>query len=470
MFPIPASIRQLQADLSEGRYSDQALLLAYLRRIAALDSPADGLNTIAVLNPDALFLAEAVDQQIAAGQEAGILRGVPILVKANIGTGDGMPTTAGSLVLKDHYSLRDSFLVKQLRKAGAVLLGKTNMTEFANFMSYHMPSGYSSLGGQVKNPRAASKEPGGSSSGSAAAMAAQLAGACIGTETNASILWPAQNNGVVGLKPSIGLVSRTGILPISRTLDTAGPITACTEDAALVMNAISGYDPDDPATYILKNREPEDFTRYLDSGFLKDKRIGIYHAETFLTDDAQQEATRRLLTLLQKAGAVLENQCCLQECPEVKTIEKYEFRSSLNHFFARESPAPHTLHSILASNVACGRAALRYGQDRMAESELDCTGGMTEPVYLEAMLARAAVRTQVTAQMDEKGLDAILCTGGITNIAPFTGLPAMTIPIGCRADGSPIGCCMMARHLDDARLLGIMYAIEKRFSFSLPAI
>ncbi len=466
MLTIPASIRQLQEDLSEGRYTDQALLLAYLRRISRLDSSEGGLNTVAVLNPDALFLAEAVDRQLAAGQETGVLRGVPILVKANIGSGDGMPTTAGSLVLKDNYSHRDSFLVSRLRRAGAVLLGKTNMTEFANFMSYHMPSGYSSLGGQVKNPHTASMEPGGSSSGSAAAMAARLAGACIGTETNASIIWPAQNNGVVGLKPSIGLVSRTGILPISHTLDTAGPITACTEDAALVMNAISGYDPDDPATYILKNRQPEDFTRYLDAGFLNGKRIGLYHAETFLTDEAQQEATRRLIALLREAGADLEEHCRLQERPEVKTIEKYEFKASLNHFFAKESPVPHTLHSILQSNVACGKPALRYGQDRMEESEIGCTGGMTEPDYLEAMLVRAEVRGQVTALMDEKGLDAILCTGGITNIAPFTGLPSMTVPIGYRANRSPIGCCMMARHLDDARLLGIMYAIEKQLNFS----
>lgn len=463
MLPIPTSIHQLQADLMEGRYSAQELLLTYLRRIAALDSEEGGLNAVAAINPDALFLAEAADRQMAAGQNAGILSGVPILVKANIATSDSMPTTAGSLVLEHNYALRESFLVKRLRKAGAVILGKTNMTEFANFMSYRMPSGYSSLGGQVKNPHTPSKEPGGSSSGSAAAMAAQLAGACIGTETNSSILWPAQNNGVVGLKPSIGLVSRAGMIPISRTLDTAGPITACTEDAALVMNAIAGYDCNDPATYILKNQETEDFTRYLDTCYLQGRRIGLYHTETFLTDAEQQDATRRLVTLLRESGAELEDNCCLREYPEIKTLEKYEFKASLNYFFAKENG--YTLRSILQANEAYGKAALRYGQDRMEESEIGCSGSLTEPIYLKAMLTRAEARRQVTALMDHKRLDAILCTGGITDIAPFTGLPSMTVPIGYRADRSPIGCCMMARHLDDARLLGVMYAIEKRIGF-----
>lgn len=467
MLTIPASIRQIQADFAAGSCSSESLSLAYLERIAALDSPAGGLNSVSIYNPDALFQAQAADQDRAAGLETGPLCGIPVLVKANIGTGDGMPTTAGSLVLRDHYALRDSFLAARLRKAGAVLLGKTNMTEYANFMSYHMPSGYSSLGGQVRNPYSASQEPGGSSSGSAVAMAARLAGVCIGTETNASILWPSHVNGVVGLKPSIGLVSRTGIIPISRTLDTAGPIAASTEDAALTMNVIAGYDPEDPATHILRHRKPEDFTRYLSTDFLRGKRIGLYHADTFLTDQPQQQATDRILTLLQEAGAILEPRCFLREYPEIKLIEKYEFKASLNHYFSKNSQVPHTLREILLANEAAGSAALRYGQDRMAESE-DCSGFMTERDYLDALLLRAQARRELAALMERQSLDAILCTGGITDIAPFTGFPSMTIPIGRRPDGTPIGCCMMGRYLEDAQLLGILYALEARVHFPHP--
>lgn len=390
---------------------------------------------------------------------------LPRVEKANIASGDMMPTTAGSLALQDNYPLKDSFLVKMLRENDAIVLGKANMTEFANFMSYRMPSGYSSLGGLVRNPHNSAREPGGSSSGSAVAMAAQLAVACIGTETNASIIWPAQANGVVGLKPSIGLVSRTGIIPISHTLDTAGPITACTQDAALIMNAISGYDPDDPATYILANRPAIDFTEFLDTGYLNGKHIGLYHAHTFLSDEQQQNATRRLIKGMEQAGVQIIDNCPLQEYPEVKIIEKFEFKVSLNTCLS-ESKTPTTLKKILQFNETCGRDALRYGQGRMEESEVECTGNLTEPEYLDALQVRACAQKAVTEYMNANKLDAILCTGGITNIAPFTGMPSMTIPIGYRDDNSPIGCCMMARHLDDAHLLGIMYALEKMIGFS----
>lgn len=459
------SICAYKEGLYQGDFTSRELVLSFLRRICRLDSAKDGLNSVAVVNPDALFLADAVDAKLASQQAVGSLAGMPIIVKANISSNDMMPTTAGSLALQDNHPIKDSFLVKKLRESDAILLGKANMTEFANFMSYRMPSGYSSLGGQVRNPHNPAREPGGSSSGSAVAMAAQLAAACIGTETNASIIWPAQANGVVGLKPSIGLVSRTGIIPISHTLDTAGPITACTRDAALIMNAICGYDPDDPATYILANRPAIDFTEFLDAEYLKGKRIGLYHAQTFLTDEQQQTATRRLIDLMEQAGAQIIDNCPLQEYPEVKTVEKYEFKVSLNTCLS-ESKSPTTLKEILMFNEACGRPALRYGQDRMEESEVECTGNLTEPDYLQSLLVRADAQNSVTEFMNANNLDAILCTGGITNIAPFTGMPSMTIPIGYRDDNSPIGCCMMARHLEDAQLLGIMYALEKLVDFS----
>src|SRR5712692_7837117 len=273
------SIAELQQALAEGRTTASALTRAYLARIEAYDRAGPGLNAVREVNPDALAIAASLDGALPSRTRP--LAGIPILLKDNIATGDGMHTTAGSLALAEARAGRDAPLVARLRKAGAVILAKANLTEFANILAIDMPSGYSSLGGQVKNPYASALDeagvpivpPGGSSSGSAVAVAAGLCAAAIGTETSGSLLSPATQNGLVTVKPTVGLVSRAGILPIAHSQDTAGPLTRTVRDAAILLNVLAAPDPDDPATQDL--RRPDDYTSVLDMGGLKGARIGV---------------------------------------------------------------------------------------------------------------------------------------------------------------------------------------------------
>lgn len=246
-----AGIDQLQEAFKAGKLTVKELVLLYLNRIAKFDCGDNGLKAVLEINPDALFLAEALDRKLARGEQTGALFGIPVLIKDNINTSDRMHTRAGSFALKDNYAPADAAIVKKLREADAVLLGKANMTEFANFMTDgEMPDGYSACGGQVINPYVREKTPGGSSSGSAVAVAAGFCTAAIGTETCGSIVSPSGQNGIVGIKPTLGLVGRSGIIPISSTLDTAGPMARTVRDAAIVLDVISGEDPDDPATFL----------------------------------------------------------------------------------------------------------------------------------------------------------------------------------------------------------------------------
>lgn len=451
-------ISELRSGITSG--SDiKELACMLLSRIRERDLGPEGFDSMSVIDPDLLFNAEALALKKDKGIE-GPLAGVPVVIKANIGTRDRMPTTAGSEALKDLYNLRDSAVAERLRSSGALLTGKANMTEFANFMSYNMPSGYSSLGGQVINPENRNAPPGGSSSGVAAAVAAGLACIGIGTETNGSIIWPAQMCGVAGLKPSIGLISRRGILPICSTLDTAGPIAADVEGCAAAMNVLAGYDPEDPATFIMKDKAPIDFTACLDEDCIKGKRIGVFWDKTYVTTDEQLEAARELIGLMKALGAEIIDGLDLKEETNVQATEMYEFKNCLNEYLSKECPGGLTLQKILDYNMEHAGTALRYGQARIQDAQ-NATGRMTEPEYVESLLAREEQIRKINGMMDDLKLDAILCGGGISNLPPFTGFPAMTIPIASAKNGTPIGCCMMARHLDDAQLLGIMYSLEK---------
>ncbi|UUZ78921.1 hypothetical protein LJK88_27050 [Paenibacillus sp. P26] len=271
-----ASIRELQARMKQGAWTSFGIVQHYMERIAEFDRQGPGLNSVLELNPDALGQAEAADAARRRGGTGGPLHGIPVLLKDNIDTADRMHTSAGSIALKDHYAQKDAFLVGQLRKAGAILLGKANMTEWANFMTKGMPGGYSSRGGQVLNPYGPGRlYAGGSSTGSAAAVAAGLAAAAVGTETSGSILNPAVHNSVVGIKPTVGLISRGGVIPLAHSQDTAGPLARTVADAALLLGVLSGADPEDAATGLPSWDEAPDYTACLDAGGLEGARIGI---------------------------------------------------------------------------------------------------------------------------------------------------------------------------------------------------
>src|SRR6201991_4187865 len=281
-FPLTeATIDELQQKMSSGQLTSRSLTKLYMKRIEAIDKKGPSLNAVIELNPDALPIAESLDAERKAGKVRGPMHGIPVLIKDNINTGDKMMTTAGSLALEGNIATHDAFIVAQLRKAGAVILGKTNLSEFANFRSTRSTSGWSSRCGQTKNPYRLDRNPSGSSAGSGSAVAASLCAVAVGTETNGSVVSPSSINGIVGIKPTVGLLSRSGIIPISATQDTAGPMASTVKDAALLLAALKGVDPNDPVTAQSEGKAPTDYVTGLDPNGLKGKRIGV--EKSFLT-------------------------------------------------------------------------------------------------------------------------------------------------------------------------------------------
>lgn len=473
-----ASIGELQAAYADGRLTVRAAVLGYLNRIARIDKGDGGLNAVLEVNPDALFIADALDARIEAGEKPCGLFGVPMLIKDNINTGDKMVTSAGSVALHDNIAPRDAALVARLRRAGAVILGKANMTEFANYMTRRgMPSGYSSRGGQVVNPHVRSETPSGSSSGSGVAVAAGLCGGAVGTETSGSIVHPALMNGIVGLKPTVGLVSRGGVIPISWTHDTAGPMARTVRDAALMLTAMAGYDKNDAATYPLRGRAPVDYAAHLGDGRLDGMRIGVNEAHMDEIDDFAPHAEAltafdRLLDALRACGAQIVPVRGIGREKLIGQIMINEFKRGVDAYLAK-SAGPTQMRSladIVAYNRRNERSALRYGQTLLELALYGSSGTMTEPAYPEALARREEAIREADAAFDDAGVDVILCKA-FTNAAPFTGFPCMSIPLGKRRDGLPIGSYWMARRFGEAALLRAAYAAEQALGLDMrPAL
>ena len=376
-FPIDlerASIPQLRDALNARRITSEELVEAYLERIRALNSNGPGLNAVRVLTRDSVEQARQADQDRKKGRARGPMHGIPVLVKDNIDV-KGLPTTAGALALADSYPSKDAFLVTRLRAAGAIILGKTNLTEFANFTTNGMPSGYSGLGGQVLNPYDVSQTPSGSSSGSGSAAAAALAAVTIGTETSGSILSPAAANSLVGVKPTVGLVSRTGIIPIAASQDTAGPMTRSVYDAAALLTALTGIDPEDPITSTSSGVVGTDYTRALSTTALQGKRIGVASTPTGNQGVLFNEA----LDVLRAQGATV--------VPVTVTtgglppgILDYEFKRDLNAYLARlpHSAPMNTLDDVVQFNLAhAAEGTIKFGQTQLVTSNnID----LTDPV------------------------------------------------------------------------------------------
>src|SRR5580658_552266 len=482
-FPLPeATIDQLQAKMASGEYSAVSITKLYLKRIDAIDRKGPALNAVIEINPDALTIAAAMDAERKAGKVRGPLHGIPVLIKDNINSGDKMMTTAGSLALDGHHAAKDAFIVGQLRAAGAVLLGKTNLSEWANFRSSRSTSGWSSRGGQTKNPYLLARNPSGSSAGSGSSVSANLCVVAIGTETNGSVVSPSSCNGIVGIKPTVGLLSRSGIIPISATQDTAGPMARTVRDAALLLGALAGVDPDDSVTAESKDKTHSDYTSFLDPGALKGKRIGV--EKSFLANGHEGVLAlfQDALTLLKAQGATIvevELQKQLGDAGSVEgTILQYEFKDGLNKYLATAADARvRSLADVIAFNRQNAGKAMPYFKQETLEKS-DTRGGLDSAEYTEALKKLLTARTTIDDLIRLNQLDAIcgttngvapcidLISGdyrtgpGFAGPAAMAGYPHITVPMGTVME-LPVGISFVGGAYTEPQLLGIAYGYEQ---------
>lgn len=479
-----ATFAELQARLASGRLSAVSLAKKYLARIAEIDRRGPALRSVIELNPDALAFAAALGRERKAEGPRGPLHGLPVLLKDNIATHDGMSTTAGSLALAGSLAPRDAFLVGRLRAAGTVLLGKTNLSEWANFRGERSTSGWSARGGQTRNPYALDRDPSGSSSGSAVAVAANLCAAAVGTETDGSILSPAAMNGIVGLKPTVGLVSRSGIIPISHSQDTAGPMARTVADAAKLLGALTGVDPRDPATAASAGRTHPDYARFLDPDGLRGARLGIVR-ETFGGHPQVKPLMESLLTVLQDRGAVLVDPVELPPRSKYGAAEievfLYELKAGVNAYLADLGPdAPvRSLREVIEFNERHREQEMPwFGQEYFLRA--DAKGPLTDAAYLDALATcRRVTRDEgIDAVMDRHQLDALVASGGGpaaaldyayggrgtggggTSLAAVAGYPSLSVPAGFIL-GLPVAMCFFGRAWSEPTLLRVAYAYEQ---------
>ncbi|HLI17172.1 MAG TPA: amidase [Rhodanobacteraceae bacterium] len=475
-----ASISSLQQQMAAGRLDSQQLVRDFIQRIDALDQAGPRVNSVIELNPDAIKIAKERDVNRSKGKHDP-LWGIPILLKANIDTGDKMPTTAGSLALLGAPAPRDATVAAKLRKAGAVIMGKTNLSEWANFRSSRATSGWSGRGGLTRNPYVLDRTACGSSSGSAAAVAAGFVTVAIGTETNGSVICPSAANGVVGIKPTVGLVSRAGIVPISSTQDTAGPIARDVRDAAIVLTAIAGTDPRDPATRDA-DQHATDYTKFLDANALKGKRIGVVRD---LVDD-NPDVTRLLdetVKVLRAHGAIVVDPVKIPHVNDYgkaeTTVLRYEFKHGINAYLAtRKGLKVHTLADLIAFDKAHAAEEMPwFGQETFIKAEAE--GPLTDKAYTDALakLRKLAGPEGIDAVMNAKHLDALLApaqdpawridlVNGDPDLpssygpAAVAGYPSITVPAGF-VHGLPVGMLFFGRKWSEPTLIGIAYAYEQ---------
>ncbi|MFN7956991.1 MAG: amidase [Holophagaceae bacterium] len=473
-----ASIEYLSAGLAEGRWTAVDLVKGYRARIRALDQAGPRLNAVIELNPEALATAQALDAERKAGKLRGPLHGIPVLLKDNLDTADRMKTTAGSLALEGTPAPKeDAFIVKKLREAGAVILGKTNLSEWANLRSTRSSSGWSGRGGQTRNPYALDRSPSGSSSGSGAAAAASLCAAAVGTETDGSVVSPANANGLVGLKPTVGLLSRSGIIPISHTQDTAGPMTRCVRDAALLLGAMAGSDPRDPATREADARRAADYTRFLTMDGLKGARLGV--VKNLLGVHAHVDAVLLpALEVLKGQGATLvevELKSAAYDEAEFEVL-LYEFKADLNAYLGGRGGPVRDLAALMAFNEQRRAQEMPFfGQELLQQAQ--ARGPLTDPAYLKALETCAQARRDITGLLEQHRLQALVGpTGGpawlvdhlngdssslsFSSPAAVAGCPHLTVPAGF-AFGLPVGLSFVGGPWQEGPLLRLAFAFEQ---------
>ncbi len=480
------TIERLQAEMSTGKMTAHQLTEMCIARIEALDWQGPEIRSVIEVNPDALEIADTLDRERVERGARSPLHGIPILLKDNIDTADRMHTTAGSLALLNARPANDAFVAERLRRAGAILLGKANMSEWANFRSTHSSSGWSARGGQALNPYALDRSPCGSSSGSATAVAANLAPVALGTETDGSILCPASVNGVVGIKPTVGLTSRAGVIPIAHSQDTVGPFARTVADAALVLGAITGVDASDPATGASARRSFTDYTPFLDPHALRGARIGISREVYFGYSEKADRIAEEAITVLRGLGAVIVDPANIptakdmQDSESEMTVLLYEFKANINAYFAslgHDAPV-RTLNDLIAFNVAHAAEEMPYFGQELFEKAQE-KGLLTDPAYLAALEESRRLSRQrgIDAVMDEHQIDALVMpsgspawkidlitgdhhTGGSSQPAALAGYPAITVPAG-DVYGLPVGLTFMGRAFSEPKLIGLAYAYEQ---------
>ncbi len=482
-----ATITELHDRMNRGELTSEELIGWYLQRIESIDRSGPSLNSIIELNPDALLTARALDEEWQESGPRGPMHGIPVILKANIDTADRMRTTAGSLALKNHTPLEDAFVVSRLRDAGAVILGKANLSEWANFRSDRSSSGWSSIGGQTHNPYDTTRNPCGSSSGSAVAVAANLTVTAIGTETDGSVVCPSGVNGVVGIKPSLGLVSRSGIIPIAHSQDTAGPMARTVRDAAILLGAMTGTDPTDPLS-AAANLSSIDYTANLTADALAGKRIGVIRSFYGSGSNPDVEAILTAsIDALKKQGVEIVDEINLEAdamWDAEGIVLDYEFKADLALYFERSGAPFKTLTDIIEFNAAHADTVMPiFGQDRMLSA--DESGGLSDDKYLNALkTSKRLARTGIDDALSEHNLDALIApTNGpawvtdhvngdsfhvsSSSYAAVSGYPNVTVPAGF-VSGLPIGLSFIGTMNSDKALIEIAYAFEQATAVRRP--
>lgn len=432
---IEATITDLQTQMKSGKLTSRRLVEMYLERIKQLDPK---IRSVLELNPDALAIADQMDKERKKGKMRSALHGVPVLIKDNIDTADRMHTTAGSLALLDAPTPKqDAFVAQRLRKSGAVILGKTNLSEWANFRSTRSTSGWSGRGLQTNNPYFLDQNPCGSSSGSGVSISANLAAAAVGTETNGSIICPAQTNGLVGIKPTLGLVSRSGIIPIAHTQDTAGPMTRTVTDAAIMLGAMAGHDKQDPATADADKKGAKDYTKFLDADGLRGARLGL--VMQFTTRPETKAYYAKYIDTLRSAGATLVDVTFTPDYSKISTerldVLLFEFKTDLARYLAARGSKYKNLEDLIKFNDENKDKELPlFGQELFIQSQ--AKGDLSDKAYIDALtkVKRAAREDGIDAVLAKDKLDALVTpTGGATwGIAATAGYPYITVPLGLR--------------------------------------
>ncbi|MBA9077270.1 amidase [Rufibacter quisquiliarum] len=476
-----ATIQELQQKMQSGEQTSKAITQLYLDRIITLDKSGPKLNSVIEVNPDALQMAEALDQERKAGNVRGPLHGIPVMVKDNIDTADKMSTSAGALALAENKAAKDAFIVTKLREAGAVIIGKTNLSEWANFRSTKSTSGWSARGGQTRNPYVLDRTPCGSSSGSGVAVAANLCVVAVGTETNGSVVCPSAVSGVVGLKPTVGLVSRSGIIPISHTQDTAGPIARTVTDAALLLGVLAGVDPLDAVTRESTGKAAKDYTQFLDANGLQGKRIGV--EKSFLKGQVAIDAMlQQALDVLKSKGATIVEVEMMKKIREVSgnsfKILQYEFKDGVNNYLRTANAKVKTLSDVIEFNKQNEATSMPYFKQEILEMS-DKLGDLNTKEYTEALEKQVTgSREAINNLMAEHKLDAItgptygpswcidLVNGdsftgyGMSTPAAISGYPHITVPMG-QVQGLPIGLSFIGKAYAEGEILKVAYAFEQ---------
>ena len=486
------SISELQDKMTSGELTARQLAGLYLERIESLDKNGPRVNSIIELNPDVLAIADALDEERRSGKTRGTLHGIPVFIKDNIDTHDRMQTTAGSLALEGNIAPRDAFIVKRLRSAGALILGKTNLSEWANFRGKHSVSGWSSRGGLTHNPYALDRSACGSSSGSGAAVAANFCAAAIGTETDGSIICPSQTNGIVGIKPTVGLLSRSGIIPIAHSQDTPGPMARTVADAAILLGALTGIDERDPATRSSKKRALRDYTQHLDPNGLKGARIGV--ARNMIgTDPRVIKIFESCIDVIKKLGAVIVDPADVPSFNKFGKTElevlHFEFKADLNNYLASlgKKSRLRSIEDVIRFNEENKTRVMPYfGQEHMiAAQEKD---SLSSKKYRDALAKnqRLSRKEGIDAAIRKHRLDAIVVPSGgpswmidlangdainwdmeSTSPAAVAGYPHITVPAGY-IFGLPVGISFFAGAWQEPMLIRLAYAFEQATKIRKP--